>query len=99
MANICDNTLYAESDDNENIQAIINFFESWNEANVVYEDGNFIEVYFDSKWSFPEKEMNNLFDNIPNKSDIYMRCLSVEWGNYYHAMFVCNNEGWKEVCA
>ena len=26
--------------------------------------------------------------------DIYMRCLSVEYGSLYHALWVCNKDRW-----
>lgn len=38
-----------------------------------------------------------LYDKIPDKEDIYMRCLSVEYGCLYHVLWVCDNNGWKEV--
>ena len=42
--------------------------------------------------------MNRLYEGIPNKEDIYMRCLSVEYGCLYHALWICENEeGWDEV--
>ena len=41
--------------------------------------------------------MNELFNSIPNKEDIYMRCLSVEYGCLYHALWTCDEHGWREV--
>lgn len=41
--------------------------------------------------------MNDLYNGLPNKNDIFMRCLSVEYGNLYHALWVCNSNGWHEV--
>ena len=97
MANICNNELYAVSDCEENINTIHNFFENYKDSADIENYGDNIFVRFDSKWTFPEEEMEELFDVIPNKEDIYMRRLSVEYGNLYHALWVCNEDGWKEV--
>ena len=96
MSNICSNELYAYSELKENIEAIENFFKNYPSADIENNDDS-VDVYFDSNWTFPEEKMNELFDQIPNKEDIYMRCLSVEYGCLYHALWICNNEGWREV--
>lgn len=98
MANICENTLYACGDP-ENIKAIEKFFDE-NYKNIVdfgYLENDSTEIYFDSIWIFPEEEMVKLYQSLPRKDDIYMRCLSVEYGCLYHALWVCDEEGWKEV--
>lgn len=98
MANICENTFYAESRNPENLKAIEKWFnENWSDADMDVES-DFMDVYFNSKWVFPETEMDELFEIIPDKKNIYMRCLSVEYGNLYHALWVCDDEtGWSEV--
>lgn len=95
MANICSNTFYANSEDPKNIQAIKEFFDSWGDADVDYDDDS-VDVYFESRWVFPEEEMKKLFDSLPNKDDIYMRCLSVEYGCDYVAYWKCNENGWYQ---
>ena len=58
------------------------------------EEGS-VESQFDSKWSFPEEEMKELFNGLPNKDEIYMRCLSVEYGCRYVEYHECEGkEGW-----
>lgn len=96
MANICDNTFYAHTEDEDNMNVIIEFFENWWDASVE-RDGDSVDIYFESKWAFPEEQMQGLFEAIPNKEDIYMRCLSVEYGTLYHALWVCDEDGWQEV--
>lgn len=96
MANICDNTFYACSEDRQNIDTIINFFHDWPHVDIE-DSGESVDVYFDSRWVFPEEEMNKLYESLPNKEDIYMRCLSYEFGNLYHALWVCDENGWREV--
>lgn len=98
MANICDNTFYATSVDENNIKYIKNFLQEEFDYIDIYEDSDFIEAYFESRWVFPENIMKDMFEGIPNKNDIFMRCLSVEYGDLYHALWVCENEeGWIEV--
>ena len=96
MANLCDNTFYAYTEDSANVEVIKSFFDSWHDADCEV-DGEQIDVYFSSKWDFPKEEMDNLFKAIPNKNDIYMRCLSVEYGCLYHALWICDEDGWREV--
>lgn len=96
MANICTNLMYICSEDRQNIDVVINFFHNWPYADIEDSDTS-IDVLFTSKWEFPEEEMNKLYESIPNKNDIYMRCLSYEFGNLYHALWVCDENGWEEV--
>ena len=96
MANLCDNTFYAYTEDSKNIEAIKDYFDKWPGADVEI-DGEQVDVYFSSKWDFPLEAMKELFESIPNKKDIYMRCLSVEYGCLYHALWVCDKDGWEEV--
>jgi hypothetical protein len=35
--------------------------------------------------------------DIPNKEDIYIRCMSIELGNYYHELWVFENNEWRSV--
>lgn len=94
--NICTNTFYAYSEDKNNVETIINFLSEEFDAEVQTDDMN-INAEFDSRWVFPEEEMNTLYNMIPNKSNIYMRCLSVEYGDMYHALWQCDENGWEEV--
>ena len=96
MANICDNTLFVFSEDRENLDTVIKFFDS----NIIYygcdDNDDSLDIFFDSKWTFPEELMQELYEVIPNQSDIYMRCLSVEYGCMYHALWYCDESGWHE---
>ena len=96
MANMCENSLYVTSDNPENIKTIEDFFSKMPYADVDTFD-NDMSIYFESKWTFPEELMQELYDKIPDKEDIYMRCLSVEYGCLYHALWVCDKDGWKSV--
>lgn len=95
MSNICTNLFYAYSEDRQNINVILEFFNNW-PYSTREDNGNSVDIYFDSNWVFPEKSMENLFELIPNKDDIYITCLSYELGNLYHALWVCDEDGWRE---
>ena len=96
MANICTNTMYVESETRENLDAVITFFNNNLKYYDYEDDGDSLDISFDSRWVFPEELMEELFEAIPNKSDIYMRCLSVEYGCMYHALWYCDKDGWQE---
>ena len=96
MANICTNTMYVESETRENLDSVITFFNNNLKYYDYEDDGDSLDISFDSRWVFPEELMDELFEAIPNKSDIYMRCLSVEYGCMYHALWYCDEDGWHE---
>ena len=96
MANICTNTMYVESETRENLDSVITFFNNNLKYYDYEDDGNSLDISFDSRWVFPEELMEELFEAIPNKSDIYMRCLSIEYGCMYHALWYCDENGWHE---
>lgn len=99
MANVCENIFYAYSETPENIKTIKEFFDNWHyDGDASYEgDNESCDVYFSSRWTFPETEMTKLHNKIPNKSDIYMRCLSYEFGELYHDLLVDEGNGWYSV--
>lgn len=92
MANICDNTLRVYTEDYNNINYIKDFFNSIGDIEEI--SNNDLEIYFDSRWSFPEELMDKLYNNLPNKQDIDMTCLSIEWGCFYCAFHHCDENGW-----
>ena len=94
MANICFNELYASSEIPENINYISEFLQNELHADVYNEDKEIVEANFDSRWAFPKEKMESLYEGLPNKDDIYMRCLSVEYGNDYVAYHKCDEHGW-----
>ena len=58
MSNICENTLRVYSENSENLECIENFFKDLGDVERI--DDENLEVYFDSKWRFPEEEMDKL---------------------------------------
>lgn len=98
MANICDNDLFISSDDTNNLEYVKNFMTSKLDADILDEDEEFVDIFFNSKWDFPNEIMDELYKGIPNKEDIYMRCLSTEFGCDYVAFHKCiDDSGWKLI--
>lgn len=95
MANICDNTLNIYSENPENLKYIESFFKDWGYIEKIDEEN--LEICFDSKWTFPEEEMDKLYEELPDKSNINMACLSVEWGCLYCQFHTCTEDGWEAV--
>ncbi len=94
MANICENTLRVFTDDEDNKNYIVKFMFNTFQCDLEEVDSNMLEGYFDSKWDFPEELMRELYEGLPNKDDIDMTCLSVEWGCFYCAFHTCDKDGW-----
>lgn len=94
MANTCENTLRVYSENSENLKYIEKFFKDLGDVERV--DDENLEVYFDSGWRFPEEEMDKLYGSLPDKSNINMTCLSVEWGCLYCQFRSCDEDGWVE---
>lgn len=94
MANVCENTFYASGSE-ETIAYIKEFLEENFDADVDAQVDE-LDAYFDSRWVFPEEQMEELYNSLPDKEDLYMRCLSVEYGCMYHALWSCDEGGWHE---
>jgi hypothetical protein len=95
MANMCENKMYVESNDVSNIEYIIPYMKKKFRASIEVIDDFTFECYFESKWNFPERIMEEFVEGIPNKDDIYIRVLSVEECNYYCAFHVYEGEEWE----
>ena len=68
MSNLCDNTFFASSSDSKNIKAVADFLNESGLLEIQYHvRDNCIDAHFCSDWVFPETEMNELLNNIPNK--------------------------------
>ena len=94
MANTCENTMHFYTTSKENIEYTKEWFNKNLPQGDVVADNDFVDVYFDSKWTFPEELMNKFYQDIPNKDDINIVVLSVEWGCYYCAFHTCDEDGW-----
>lgn len=98
MANIATNLFYINSGSKENVDFVLSkISEYFSNIFYTYQEDNSAELEFESTWNFPEEEMSGIFEDLPDKEDIYMRCLSYEFGTLYHSLWVCDKEGWHEV--
>lgn len=95
MANICDNKFYICSDEN-NIEKISKkltiLFEKNLRGEITYKDEYIIEGCFESDWVFPYDLFEDFFDEF---NDVYMRCLSEEYGCSYVAMNIYRDNYWE----
>lgn len=97
MANICNNEFYAESNSEETLNFIEKFLADNFEVYDINVQDFYIEAWFESKWTFPEEKMGDMYEQIPDKTDLYMRCLSVEYGCDYVDYHKCDEDGWYQV--
>ena len=72
---------------------IIWLFATKLEGEITYIDPLFIEGYFNSKWDFPMYIFEDFFNEF---DDVYMRCLSEEYGNNYIALNIYEDGYWLE---
>lgn len=97
MANICSNTLYASSEDSRNIEYLKEYFTNSYKCDYIEYSDDCIDVEFSSNWTFPTLEMAEMVEKMPNKDDIFIRCLSIEYGDLYHELWVYEGEDWNSV--
>lgn len=98
MANICYNKFYIYTPTEEINKSICeklkNIAEDYlYDIDITYDDEEIIEGYFESRWVFPMHIFENFFDEFDNE-EIYMRCLSEEYGCNYVAMNIYLNKQW-----
>jgi hypothetical protein len=92
MANICSNEFYAGSSNPENIKYIIKFIQKEFDGEIEFDEES-VDADFSSKWVYPSEQMDKLYEGLPDKEHIYMRCLSVEYGCEYVEFHICDGEG------
>lgn len=102
MANVCYNEIHISCSP-QDVKTIKDFMnDNFYKPDCFTEDVNseeaFLEFYFDSKWTFPDKTMNELLTKLKKRDEFYGTCLSYEWGNLYCAFNGCDEEGeWREM--
>lgn len=77
MANICTNMLNCQTDNAENYKKILSFIEEKFNVDFINEgdDNSYFESEFDSKWSFPKEEFNELIKSLDDDKSLYMSIL------------------------
>lgn len=94
MANICSNELHVYTENKDNQEYIIKFMNDNFDTDVEEISEDYLEIYFSSRWTFPEELMDKLYEGLPDKDNIDMTCLSVEWGCFYCQFHNCDKDGW-----
>lgn len=99
MANICENKFHIYSSSTKNIEAIVNklekLFKEELNGEITYVDDFVVEGYFDSRWNFPDEVFESFFDEFEDE-ELYMRCLSEEYGCNLISMNIYRDGGWEE---
>lgn len=100
MANICENKMYFQTSSQEDIVTFSEFLREELRTCVSWEDekeGEYYqaEVYFESRWDFPDNLMKEFTDKLKHPDLCYIRVLSIEEGNYYCAFNVFEDGKWE----
>lgn len=95
-SNVCTNYLYISASE-ETVKYVCDFINNNFLCLDIDNQGDEAFIDFESKNKFPEDKMIKLYNSIKDKEEMYIRCLSVEYGNMYHALWaVYEDEGWLE---
>lgn len=97
MANIAYNKFYMLWDPKYDItpvkEQIEKLFDEHLEGGIDFENPEFMEGWFDSRWSFPFE----CWDKILKDKPIYFRCLTEEYGCGLVSMNIHDEDGdWRE---
>lgn len=97
MANIAENKFYMSWDSEYDItpvkEQIDKLFDDHLEGEIYFDEDDFMEGWFDSKWSFPFEYWDEILKNKP----IYFRCLTEEYGCGLVSMNIHDEDGyWRE---
>lgn len=97
MANLCCNDVHARGS-KENMDHVQEFIETEFNGDVCREEDEELTSMFDSKWTFPDKAMEEMWNLMPDKNDedLQIEVLSVEMGCYYHAIHTLDKDGWVD---
>ena len=102
MANICTNKLYL-STKNKQLRDTLKekIRQLFRCDSVVFLDGKTFdcEIEFDSRWTFPQKEMEALTKRLPKKNDLYIRVLSYEFNCEYEGFNIYTSGEWCDRLA
>lgn len=97
MANIAYNKFYMSWNPEYDItpvkEQIEKLFDEHLEGGIDFEDPEFMEGWFDSRWEFPFEYWEEILENKP----IYFRCLTEEYGCGLVSMNIHDADGyWRE---
>ncbi|MDR0231608.1 MAG: hypothetical protein LBI82_05755 [Dysgonamonadaceae bacterium] len=103
MPNTCTNMLYLSTKDkglcDRLTESIVDSFYSCDVQPVDNGDVFTCEMEFDSRWTFPHKEMEELTSGLPEGNDLYIRVLSYEFGCEYVGFNIYTGGEWCDKLA
>ncbi|MFV0521411.1 MAG: hypothetical protein ACK5MI_03115 [Mangrovibacterium sp.] len=97
MANSCINMLYCRTDNAESYQTILDFLNDNFSVDSISEDEDnlFLECDFSFRWTFPQKEMEQLSQTLKADQSLYIRCLSYKFGCDYVDYLIYKEGQWQ----
>jgi hypothetical protein len=102
MANICTNKLYLSTGDRQLRDTLVSSLEkTFNCYDVQSNDCDDFdsEIEFDSRWVFPQDEMEALTKDLPEDNDLYIRVLSYDFCNEYVGYHIYTSGEWCDKFA
>lgn len=100
MANMCENKCYIYSENEDLLNNITSLLEeNLDNLDIYSHDDEYIECYFNSKWTFPTETFEKITNTLNTQydiSDLYIRILSEEYGCDYVALNIFTDNEWKD---
>lgn len=94
MANYATNLFYLSTKNENDLDRVERFLnDNFQCCDLIREQG-WIEAQFDSRWVYPEKEMDQLLSSLEQLSELYIRVLTHELCNEYVSFRVFSDGEW-----
>ena len=93
MANYATNIFHASTENEQDLDKIEAFLDE-NFNGYVERNDDTINAEFDSRWEYPEKEIDELVANLEVKDKIYIRILTYELEDEYVSFRIFSQGKW-----
>ncbi len=94
MANYATNIFHASTENEQDLDKIEAFLDE-NFNGYVERNDDTINAEFDSRWEYPEKEIDELVANLEVKDKIYIRILTYELEDEYVSFRIFSQGKWN----
>ncbi|GHT38616.1 hypothetical protein FACS189435_4830 [Bacteroidia bacterium] len=95
MPDICTNMLYLSTEDRELRDVLVETISQKFDCNEINPAGNNgCGINFNSRWTFPHREMEEMTKGLPEENDLYIRVHSYEFGCEYVGFNIYTNGEW-----
>lgn len=98
MANYATNLFFASTENEKDLDRVEKFLEENFGDFYQTREEDYIEAEFSSRWSYPEKEIDELVASLESKDEIYIRVLTHELSNEYASFRILSNGEWNIKC-